>query len=122
MPRLTVPARAQLWTERFERLQLSGLTVAQFCSQEAINISSFYQWKKKLAKANVRLTGEASPSPRFVALQVKQPLQVNVAILRLPAGVCIELPASLRQEAIAELIAACIQAAVSVSIPSENTR
>lgn len=122
MPRLTDPARVQLWTQRFERRQLSGLTVAQFCSQEAINISSFYQWKKKLAEPNVQSPDAASPAPRFVAVQVNQSLHSNVAILRLPAGLAIELPASLRRDAMAELIAAGIQAAASVSTQAELSR
>jgi len=115
MPRLTDPARAALWAERIERLQRSGLTIAQFCSQEAINVSSFYQWKKKLAEPTVQSLDAASTSPRFVAVQVKQPLQTNVATLRLPVGLSIELPSSLQQDAITQLIAACIKAAASVS-------
>lgn len=115
MPRLIDPARAKLWAERIERLQESGLTVAQFCSQEAINVSGYYQWKKKLAEPNVHSLDALSTTPRFVAVQVKQPLQTNVAVLRLPVGLSVELPSSLQQDAITQLIAACIQAAASVS-------
>jgi hypothetical protein len=67
----------------------------------------------------VQSPGAASPAPRFVAVQVNQSLHSNVAILRLPAGLAIELPASLRRDAMAELIAAGIQAAVSVSTQAE---
>ncbi len=49
MSRLPDPARAELWKQRFDRLSQSDLTIEQFCKQEAINVSSFYQWKKKLA-------------------------------------------------------------------------
>jgi hypothetical protein len=117
MPRSPDPVRIQLWADRLERFQDSGLTVSQFCSQESINSSGFYQWKKKLASPAYQTPSSLPPPPRFIPVQAKQPPQPNVAILRLPAGVSIELPSSFQRDAITELIAACIQAA---SVPSHS--
>ena len=117
MPRLPDPVRIQLWVDRFERFQHSGLTVSQFCSQESINSSGFYQWKKKLAAPEYQTPSLLPPPPRFISVQTKQLPQPNVAILRLPAGVSLELPSSFRRDAITELIAACIQAA---SVPPHS--
>ncbi|NJO02898.1 MAG: hypothetical protein HC880_15535 [Bacteroidia bacterium] len=44
------------------RHQESGLTVKEFCSNEAIAPATFYYWKKKLAK---------SPKKDFIPLVVK---------------------------------------------------
>ena len=111
MPRLSDPTRVQFWTERLERFRHSGLPASQFCSQESINPSSFYQWKKKLAAPKDQSLAPRPVAPKFVSVQVKQPLQDQVAMLRLPAGLALELPSSLQRDAITELIAACIQAA-----------
>jgi hypothetical protein len=53
---------------------------------------------------------------------VRQTLFNNVATLRLPAGLAIELPESLRRDAMADLIAASIQDAASVASQVEVSR
>jgi hypothetical protein len=111
MPRLPSPARAALWNQRFERMQQSGLTVEQFCKQEAIGVSSFYHWKKKLTVPIEQPSASLVPAPKFVAVHVLQSTPPRHAILRLPAGVCIDLPLALSTDMATGLIAACIQAA-----------
>jgi len=121
MPRLSDPTRVQLWTERLERFRHSGLTASQFCSQESINPSSFYQWKKKLAAPEDQSLASLPVAPKFVSVQVKQTRQAGIAILRLPAELSLELPLSLQQGAITELIAACIQAASAPSLSERRS-
>jgi hypothetical protein len=112
MSRSHDPARAALWSERIARLERSGLTVAQFCKEESLNVCSLYQWKKKLSHPQ-----DPSPqqSPRFVAVQVLPTTQALPAILRLPAGLSIELPASFPADAVTGIVAACIDAVASAS-------
>lgn len=107
MSRSHDPARAALWSERIARLERSGLTVAQFCKEESLNVCSLYQWKKKLS----HLQDPSAPqSPRFVAVQVLPTTQATPAILRLPAGLSIELPASFPVDAVTGILVACISA------------
>jgi hypothetical protein len=117
MSRSSDPARVALWSERLLRLQQSGLTVAQFCKQESLNVCSLYQWKKKLASPEAP---SHTPPPKFVALQVLPAPQSHLAVLKLPAGLSIELPLSLPREAITGVVAACIEAAVLVGPSSER--
>jgi hypothetical protein len=38
-----------LWDQRLKRFRESGLSIAQFCANEAISVSSFSYWSKRLA-------------------------------------------------------------------------
>ena len=49
MPRGSRPAKVRVWTDRLNRFELSGQTIAEFCKQESISTASFYQWRRKLA-------------------------------------------------------------------------
>jgi len=53
--------------ELHRRQQESGLTVKEFCSNEAIAPATFYYWKKKLRK-------NSNGNPDFIPLVVKPPL------------------------------------------------
>jgi hypothetical protein len=117
VPRSPDPARVALWSERLLRLQQSGLTVAQFCKQESLNVCSLYQWKKKLGPAG---GPSRMPAPKFVALQVLPAPQSHQAVLKLPSGLSIELPLSLPREAITGIVAACIEATALVGPSPER--
>lgn len=117
MPRSSDSARVALWSERLLRLQQSGLTVAQFCKQESLNVCSLYQWKKKLGPAR---DPSRTPTPKFVAVKVLPDPQSHQAVLKLPAGLSIELPLSLPREAITGIVAACIEATASAGPSPER--
>ncbi len=38
------------WQQIFEQHAASGLQIATFCKQQKLNTSSFYAWRKRLAK------------------------------------------------------------------------
>ena len=38
----------QVWRERIERQQQSGITVAECCEAKGVSAASFYRWKKLL--------------------------------------------------------------------------
>ena len=42
--------REQVWRERIEWQQWSGLTVAECCEEVGVSVASFYRWKKLLAE------------------------------------------------------------------------
>ncbi|KKL99014.1 hypothetical protein LCGC14_1818640 [marine sediment metagenome] len=42
----------QFWQMVFEIWQDSGMAVSKFCKAEGLSEGSFYNWRKKLAKAN----------------------------------------------------------------------
>lgn len=46
----TPSKKEQLWRERLTRFALSGLQVAEFCSNEAVSEASFYRWRKQLTE------------------------------------------------------------------------
>jgi hypothetical protein len=55
--------------ELHRRQQESGLTVKEFCSNEAVSPATFYYWKKKLRKNNTKrqefIPLIVKPSPTF---------------------------------------------------------
>jgi len=108
------PAKVQQWTDRLERYQKSGQTVAGFCQKEGISTPSFYYWKKKAAsesnpgkarliagsaRQHVRPTqrqGESTPSgPGFQSVELL-PAPSSVTTIRLPNGIEIKLGSDLR--------------------------
>ncbi|MEJ7590837.1 MAG: hypothetical protein WKF77_04760, partial [Planctomycetaceae bacterium] len=42
--------REQVWRERIEWQQWSGLTVAECCEEAGVSVASFYRWKKLLTE------------------------------------------------------------------------
>lgn len=40
--------KEEQWCERFSKLQSSGLTVVDFCKQENVSISAYYNWRTRL--------------------------------------------------------------------------
>ena len=123
MSRSPDPVRLQRWNDRIIRCQQSHLTVAEFCRRQAIPVSCFYQWKKKLAS----LPPQASLStPQFLPLRISSaslatmPV-VKLPVIKLPHGVSIDLPVDLHRRQLSELLAACIDASTSHQ-PQETLR
>ncbi len=111
--------RLARWRDRFDRFQAANLTatltVGDFCRDEEVSVSSFYQWKKQAAtpsagqrKVKTKAATAATDIARFVPLIV-QHASVGVRLL-LPGGSVMELPGELGTRRLAELITAVIEA------------
>jgi len=61
--------REQVWRERIEWQQRSGLTVAECCKSERVSEASFYRWKKLLTDHQSAVADERPRSPRRTAVQ-----------------------------------------------------
>ena len=114
MSRGSNPAKVQQWTDRLERYQKSGQTVARFCQNEGIAEASFYHWKKKLAgqpnASKAKLIADSArqhvqPPQRqgesTLAGSGFQPIELlpapsSVTTIRLPNGIEIKLGSDLR--------------------------
>jgi hypothetical protein len=110
MSRLSDPVRHQLWNDRIARFQQSRLTVAEFCRVEAIPVSCFYQWKKKLAGPQQQAD---LATPEFLPVRIKTAPMATMPVIKLRGGISIELPADIHRRQLSELLAACIDAAAS---------
>lgn len=53
----------QVWRERIEWQQQSGITVAECCEAEGVSAASFYRWKKLLT-APQRVAKDQRPRPK----------------------------------------------------------
>ncbi len=50
--RMQKEGRAAFWRAVMEAFKTSGMTVAVFCKQEGLTASSFYLWRKQLARTD----------------------------------------------------------------------
>lgn len=50
MRRGSNPRKVDQWSKRLLRFRYANATVAQFCQDEGVSVSSFYHWKRKLRK------------------------------------------------------------------------
>ena len=118
MSRLPDRVRHQLWNDRIARFQQSQLSVAEFCRLEAIPVSCFYQWKKKLAQPQqyAKLA-----TPKFLPVRIKTAPLATMPVIKLRGGISIELPADLHRRQLSELFAACIDAVARYQ-PEESGR
>ena len=85
MPNVTSSKAAQLWAERIAQCQQSNLSAPKFCQSIGCSLTSFYQWKRKLA---------ASPKQsNFLRVQTSEPTKDSIEI-KLPSGISILVPVS----------------------------
>ena len=118
MSRSPDPVRLQLWNDRIVRFHQSQLTVAEFCRLEAIPVSCFYQWKKKLAAPPQQ---PSLSTPQFLPVRINAAPLASMPVIKLPHGVSIDLPLDLHRRQLCELLAACIDASTSHQ-PQETQR
>ena len=87
-----MPSRSNLtkvkeWLDRLDRFEQAGQTITQFCQDEGVSPSTFFQWRKKLKSAGNRTGGNA-----FQPVQLTPPMPLpQVATIRLEEGIEIEL-------------------------------
>ena len=85
MSNVTSSKAAQLWAERIAQCQQSNLSAPKFCQSIGYSVTSFYQWKRKLA---------ASPKQSsFLRVQTSEPTKDSIEI-KLPSGISILVPVS----------------------------
>jgi len=66
--------REQIWRRHLDRQQSSGLTVRAYCRANTLRETSFFYWKKEIAKRDREATPSATPSaPAFVPVAVIGP-------------------------------------------------
>lgn len=104
MPRLPDPEVRQWWQQLIDSFDPEQLSVAEFCREQGVSPSSFYQWRRKLHEQPPRATRATEGDdngPSFVPVQIQapgvDPLQAaadEVATIHLPGGVRIEIPAT----------------------------
>ena len=44
--------KRQLWEQRLQRFQSSGLTISRFCLREKVGVHTFHYWAKRLRAGN----------------------------------------------------------------------
>ena len=103
--------KAAVWRERLRRYEREAVTVAEFCQREGVSVPSFYQWRKRLAKASAgRRQMRSSPRQGSAAAPAFQQVMLagsGVVAIELPSGVRMELPAhqvQLVRAVVAELL------------------
>ena len=90
------------WKQRFESQKASGLSVAVFCLQEGVSLSTFYRWQQQLKSGvpaalleeeadRLRAESEEVTEATFLPISLKaSPVEIelpNGGIVRLPLGV-----------------------------------
>ena len=82
-----------LWRQRLQRFERSGLSVGAFCTKEGVSLPSFYAWRRRLrqpsAEQPARPVVVPGGSARLVSVSVI-PAAGPVEIL-LPGGIVLRL-------------------------------
>lgn len=73
------PVKVAFWTKHLQNWPLSGLSLTDYCRQQAIGYSTFYTWRKRLGSATVDTTvvdmsATASEPPIKVKVSKPKPL------------------------------------------------
>jgi transposase-like protein len=97
MARTPDPKVHGIWRDRVRRQQTSGLTIAQFCTQEGIARSKFHAWKRRFQLMESTDLSRAFPAPSaFLPVTVRllerssdEPLPIEAD---LPNGVRLRIP------------------------------
>jgi transposase len=80
------PALHDLWRQRLQRFERSGLTAVAFCVKEAVSLPSFYAWRRRLHQPPAAQAARPAPPP------VEAARLVPVRLLAAPAPVELVLP------------------------------
>jgi hypothetical protein len=90
------PALADLWRQRLQRFERSGLSTPAFCAKEGVSVPSFYAWRRRLrqpaAQQAARPAAPAADATRLVPVRIATsaaPVEVVLpgnVVLRLKPG------------------------------------
>ncbi len=103
------PRKLAYWSEHYRSWQASGLSQRDYCVQAGLSYSSFDHWRRRARE----VAGDAAPSADTPATQRKRTLvparldalsESGGIELKSPGGWRITLPATLGQDAIAQLL------------------
>ena len=83
------PALADLWRQRLQRFEGSGLSAVAFCAHEGVSPPSFYAWRQRLRQP------PAEPAARRAAPPADGARLVPVRLLPAAAPVEVLLPGGL---------------------------
>jgi transposase len=87
------PALEDLWRQRFQRFERSGLSALAFCAKEGVSAPSFYAWRQRLrqhtAGQDDAPAGPAEPDARLVPVHLL-PAAAPVEVV-LPGGLVLRL-------------------------------
>ncbi len=90
-------AKVGVWRERLARFDVGTMKVEVFCLAEGISKSSFYNWRRKLARSKHRTPTTPQQKKQKKKQQgVFEPVMIAVAamvVIRLSDGTLIEVPA-----------------------------
>jgi hypothetical protein len=84
------------WRGRFARCAMSELTIAEFCLVEGVSVSSFYHWRKKLARKSDDRQNANAYQPVFAPVRLVTSSSVSMPLVsvQLPGGTRLEIPMS----------------------------
>ena len=108
-----------------ERFAATGVSVAEFCRSEAVSVSNFYVWKKRLEATSDTTSCSAkggTAAATFLPLVVRAtglPDTVQPT-LKLPGSAAIELPSELKRRQRVDLIAAVVEATDATPTNAES--
>jgi transposase len=87
------PALQELWQQRLQRFERSGLSAVAFCAKEGVSAPSFYAWRRRLRRPPdaqaYRSARPADDAARLVSVCVL-PVLTPVELL-LPGGTALRL-------------------------------
>jgi hypothetical protein len=85
---------AEIWQERLDRFEESGLSVKEFCARESVSNPSFYQWRKKLVGAGRNVQQRTRRKARSAFQPVRVTPVAEVLSIEFPGGARLWVPAS----------------------------
>ncbi len=117
MARRASAAKRREWSERLERFEVSGQTVAKFCEAEGVSTASLYQWRRRLSQQEggglqcVETRDAPNGASRFLPVRVALEAP-PVLTVRLPNGIAIEVN---RDQFIGEVVDRVVSSCQGVS-------
>ena len=84
-------AARQVWEERLQRYERSGVSVKEFCVREGVSCPSFYRWKRRMRNSGSHAKSVKSSQPQFQHVQV---VGDSVATVEFPGLGTLRIPAA----------------------------
>lgn len=101
------------WKQRFESQKASGLSVAVFCLQEGVSLSTFYRWQQQVKSGiPAALLEEEADRRRTESEEVDETTFLPISLraspveIELPNGGIVRLPLGVGQAALIAVIEA----------------